>query len=217
MEVAAMHSLEEHLRPDREKFAADPFGYSNLAWMRWAIAQNLNGADIDPERPPTKSDLKSPVLWLLQAHALSEAASIVLRSQPGLGHIPEPVKGVCDSQYCAAGLMLVSYSLESCLKAMLIMKHGIEVYSEEEKKYRTHRLDELAKFIPDQSSQDLDILRILSYYAYWAGRYPDAGSGREGEIESIFSVSQNHQVTVAELMRLASRVMAYAQRFTGAP
>ena len=99
---------------------------------------------------------------------------------------------------------------------MLIMKHGVGVYSEEEKKYRTHRLDELAKFIPDLSSKDLDILRILSYYAYWAGRYPDPGSGREAEIESIFSVSQHHQVTAAELMRLASRVMAYAQQFTGA-
>lgn len=55
-----MHPLEKYLLPDRQAFAADPFGYAALAWYRWALAQELAGLPTDPERPPTAYDLKSP-------------------------------------------------------------------------------------------------------------------------------------------------------------
>lgn len=137
--VTPMHPLEKHLLPNREGFAADPFGYSALAWYRWAVAQNINGLPVDPEQPPTARDLKSPVLWLSQAHALSEAAVTVLRSEPNLNEMPVFTRGVCDSQYCAVGLMLVGYSLEVCLKAMLIIRNGIDAFAADERSFRHHR------------------------------------------------------------------------------
>lgn len=136
-----MNPLEKHILPNRDGFGSDPFGYSALAWHKWGAAQTIAGFPVDLSKPPTSDDLKSPVLWLTQAHAMSEAARIVLQNQPELAHLPNSVRGVCDCQYCAVGLMLVGYSLEICLKAMLIMKKGIGVYTSEEKKHRHHRLD----------------------------------------------------------------------------
>jgi hypothetical protein len=80
----------ELLGPNRARFDADPFGYSALAWTRWAIAQNLAGINVDPEKPPSSADLKSPVLWLTHAHALSEAAAKVVRGEPSLEHWASP-------------------------------------------------------------------------------------------------------------------------------
>jgi hypothetical protein len=202
-----MHPLEQHLLPNREGFAADPFGYSALAWHKWAVAQNLNGLPVDPEQPPTARDLKSPVLWLSQAHALSEAAVTVLRSQPNLNEMPVVTRGVCDSQYCAVGLMLVGYSLEVCLKAMLIIRNGIDAFAADERSFRHHRLEELAAFIPDLSEKDRAILRVLTDFVLWAGRYPDPGSGRESAAEAIFTTSEEYQIAARDLFELATRVM----------
>lgn len=62
---------------------------------------------VDMSKPPTSEDLKSPILWMTQAHAMAEAAQIVLRNKPELGPLPIFVKGVCDCLYCVVGLMLV--------------------------------------------------------------------------------------------------------------
>jgi hypothetical protein len=202
-----MHPLEQHLLPNREGFATDPFGYAALAWQKWAVAQNINGLPVDPEQPPTSRDLKSPVLWLSQAHALSEAARIVLRSEPELDHMPVFTRGVCDSQYCAVGLMLVGYSLEVCLKAMLIIRNGIDAFTADEGKFKHHRLEELAAFIPDLSEKDQAILRVLTDFVMWAGRYPDPGSGRESKAEAIFTTSEKYRIAARDLFGLANRVM----------
>lgn len=202
-----MHPMEKHLLPNREAFAADPFGYSALAWHKWAVAQEANGLAVDPEQPPTARDLKSPVLWLSQAHALSEAAVIVLRSEPKLDQMPLFTRGVCDSQYCAVGLMLVGYSLEVCLKAMLIIRSGTDAFAADERQFRHHRLEELASFIPDLSEKDRAILRVLAEFVIWAGRYPDPGSGREPAGEAIFITSEKYQIAARDLFGLASRVM----------
>jgi len=205
-----MHSLEKHLLPNREVFASDPFGYATLAWSRWALAKELAGFPVDVERPPTTRDLKSPVLWLTQAHALSQAAIIVLRSQPNFDHIPVSTQGVCDSQFCAVGLMLVGYSLEVCLKAMLIIRKGIDVFTAEEIQFRNHQLEELAEFLPNLSEKDRAMLRLLTYFVMWAGRYPDPGSGREQQAQAIFALSEKHQIAGRDLFDLASRVMGQA-------
>lgn len=146
---------------------------------------------------------------------MAEAARIVLQNQPELTHLPNSVRGACDCQYCAVGLMLVGYSLEICLKAMLIMKKGISVYTSEEKKHRHHRLEELAEFVPGLNAKDKVILQTLTHFVTWAGRYPDPGSGREENAEEIFALSEKHQVAARDIFNLAARVMRYSQQIAG--
>jgi len=213
--MQVMRSPSEFLAPSRAAFEADPFGYAGLAWTRWAVAQNLAGFDVNPEVTPTGADLKSPVLWLSHAHALSEAASIVVRGEPELGHLPIFTKGVCHSQYCAVGLMLVGYSLEICLKGMLILKKGIETYIAEEKKHKHHDLVRLAEFVPNLSKKDKAILQLLTYFLVWAGRYPDPGSGRESQSTGIFDLSEQHEISGKDLFTLSARIMDHAKVVVG--
>lgn len=210
-----MQTPNESLAPSRTAFEADPFGYAGLAWTRWAIAQNFAGLDVNPEVPPTGADLKSPVLWLSQAHALSEAASIVVRGEPELGHLPIFTRGVCHSQYFAVGLMLVGYSLEICLKGMLILKMGIKRYIAEEKGHRHHNLVRLADFIPNLSEKDKAILQLLTYFLVWAGRYPDPGSGREEQSTEIFELSEQYEISGKDLFALSACIMGYAKVVVG--
>ena len=204
--------LEKFVLPNRDDFGRDPFGYSALAWHKWGVASTLAGFPVDLSRPPTSQDLKNPVLWLTQAHAMSEAAKILIQNQPELSHLPNSLKGLCDCQYCAVALMLIGYSLEICLKGMLIIKKGIDVYESEKKKHQHHRIEKLAEFLPDLSAKDKAILQILTHFVLWAGRYPDPGSGREGNAEEIFRVSEKHQIAAKDLFRLAARVMGYAKQ-----
>lgn len=207
-----MKALHEYILPDRGDFAADPIGYSALAWHKWGVAQTLAGFPVDIVKPPSSEDLKSPILWITQAHAMAEAARLVLQNKPNLDHLPVYTKGVCDCQYCAVGLMLVGYSLEICLKAILIMKKGIEVYTVEEKAHKHHRLVELAEFIPELSAKDNAILKALTHFTMWAGRYPDPGSGRLDDAEEIFLLSEEYKISAKELFQLAARVMRHSQQ-----
>jgi hypothetical protein len=206
--------LEKFVLPNRDDFGRDPFGYSTLAWHRWCAASTLAGYPIDMSQTPTSEDLKNPVLWLTQAHAMTEAAVILIRNEPNLSHLPNSLKGLCDSQYCAVALMLVGYSLEICLKGMLIIRKGIEVYKSEEKKHQHHRLEKLAEFLPDLSAKDNAILQILTHFVMWAGRYPDPGSGREDNTEEIFRLSEKHQIAAKDLFKLAARVMGHVKQET---
>ncbi len=206
--------LDKFILPNRDDFGKDPFGYSALAWQRWCAASTLAGYPVDMSLPPTSEDLKNPVLWLTQAHAMTEAAVILIGNEPNLSHLPNSMKGLCDSQYCAVALMLVGYSLEICLKGMLIIKMGIEVYKSEEKKHHHHRLEKLAEFIPDLSDKDKAILRTLTHFVLWAGRYPDPGSGREDNPEEIFRLSEKYRIAAKDLFRLAARVMGHVKLVT---
>lgn len=204
--------LEPYIKQNRTKFKEDPFGYSASAWLKWAVIQNVHGFPVDPERPPSSEDLKSPVLWLSHARAMSEAGVVVLKSEPTLDQMPDLLKGVCDSQYCAIGLMLIGFSLEICLKAMLIMRLGITAFVHEEKRHYHHRLDELAEFVPDLSVKDKAILKMLTHFVVWAGRYPDPGSGREDRAEEIFNVTEQFEISAADLFNIAARVMGLAKQ-----
>ena len=126
------------LAPSRESFNKDPAGYAALAWMRWAIAQNVAGLSVDPAQPPKPEDLKDPVLWLTQAQALSISAATLVKHEPKFDEMPLPLRGVCDSQYCAVILMLVGYSLEVSLKAMIIIRDGVEMFMQMESKHQHH-------------------------------------------------------------------------------
>lgn len=205
------YMLEQQIKPDRNKFGQDPFGYSALAWHKWGLIQEMAGFHVALEQPPKSDDLKSPVLWLSHARAMSEAGLAVLMNEPKLDQMPELMKGVCDSQYCAVGLMLVGYSLEVCLKAMLIIKKGITKFTEDEKKHYHHKLEELADFVPNLSLKDKAILQILTHFVVWAGRYPDPGTGRQKKSEEIFILSEKFQISARDLFLLASCVMGHAK------
>lgn len=202
------------IEPNRAAFAADPIGYSGLAWHKWQTALLMAGVISKPSESPTKEDLKSPVLWLTQAHALSEAASVLVQFSPKWQGMPAPVRGVCDSQYSAVALMLIGYSLETCLKAMHIMAHGVDAYLEREKDYFHHNLVELATFLPSLDEKERAILQGLTHFTMWAGRYPDPGSRRLEHATEIFDLSEKHQISGHDLFLLATKVMSHVRTLT---
>lgn len=210
-----MKHPDEFIQPNRKTFGEDPFGYSASAWLKFGLARTIAGYDIDISKPPTKEDLKNPILWLTQAHAMAEAARLLFENTPNLETMPLPVRGMCDSQYCAVGLMLVGYSLEINLKAMIILKSGIDAYIKEEKTYKHHALAELAAFIPGLSDKDRAILKALTLFTRWAGRYPDPGSGRVAEVEEVFTLSETHQIAARDVFELATRVMHHTNEVLG--
>lgn len=206
-----MTNRRNPLPPGRETFAQDPFGYSAIGAMKWESACLYAGAPIDPSTTSLTDQLKNPVLWMTQARAMSQAAEAVLLKQQDFVEMPLPVRGVCESQYCAVAMMLIGYSLEISLKAMIIVQEGIERYTQLGRKTQHHRLEDLASFIPDLSKKDKAILRGLSHFVSWAGRYPDPGTDKEHKLEEIFDVGEKHQVTASDLFKVAGRVMQYAQ------
>ena len=203
--------MKEPWLPNRKGFGEDPGGYAMLAWMKWACLQEHAGLAIDPQKPPTSDDLKSPTLWLSHSMALTEAAVTLLRVEPPFEHLPPEIRGVCDTQYCAVALMLVGYSLEVCLKAMVIIRDGSESYASDEKEYQHHKLAQLASFIPDLSEKDKAILELLTHFSTWAGRYPDPGTRRIQFHEQVFQISESNQISAKELFLLASRVQKHVQ------
>lgn len=204
------------LLPSRGGFEQDPLGYGALAWHKWAMAQTIAGYTVDLEAGPTSEDLKSPVLWLSHAHAMAEAARVLIQGNPNLDPMPQNIRGVTHCQYHAVSLMLIGYSLEICLKAMLIIKKGVVTYQSEEKEHRHHSLEKLASFIDGLSSKDEAILKALSHFVRWAGRYPDPGFGKESHAEEIFSLSERFQVSAKDLFSLAARIMGHTREVLAA-
>jgi hypothetical protein len=82
----------DYIQPNRLKFAEDPFGYSLFAWHKWGIAREISGFSVELDSP-SSDELKSPVLWLTHAHALQNAAEIVLRGEPGFDTMPDLLRG----------------------------------------------------------------------------------------------------------------------------
>lgn len=202
----------DYILPNKNGFNVDPLGYGALGWHKWAMTQTLAGFNIDMEKGPTSEDLKSPVLWLSHAHAMSEAARILLAGSPNLEPLPLNIRGVCHCQYHAVALMLVGYSLEVCLKAMMIIKKGIVAYQAEERKHYHHSLETLADFVPSLSEKDKAILKGLSHFVRWAGRYPDPGFGKVAHAQEIFTLAEGYQISAKELFIVAAHIMAYASK-----
>jgi len=201
----------ENFEPNREWFVKDPFGYSAKGTMQWKMFESIvTDVNFDPFSTPKAEDLKNPILWLAQSEALTQAAITLIHTKPEFKNMPPEVRGVCDSQFCAASLMLIGYSLEVSLKAMMLVQKGTEGYSEIEKEVRHHRLHDLAKFIPNLNKKESAILRGLTSFVYWAGRYPDPGSGREKEAVDIFGLSEKYQISAKCLFDLTAKVQSYA-------
>lgn len=203
--------MESSLQPNADGFAADPLGYSALAWHKWGLLATANGFPIDISKPPTIADLKNPVLWLSHAHALSEAAVQLVRNAPSLENFPAELRSICHSQYHAVALMLVGYSLEVCLKAMTLIQVGADEFIKQEKNNFHHRLEDLSSFIPDLNEKDKAILKGLSHFVVWAGRYPDPGSKRIGNAVDVFNISEKHKISAKDLFALSARIMRHVQ------
>lgn len=203
--------MEKSLHPDPSGFEADPFGYSALAWHKWGLLLTANGFPTDISKQPTAEDLKNPILWLSHAHSLSEAAVCLIRNAPKFDSFPVNLRTICHSQYHAVALMLVGYSLEVCLKAMILLRLGPEEFTKQEKNHFHHRLQDLADFIPDLSAKELAILKGLTHFVIWAGRYPDPGTKRTRDAIDVFDIAEKHQINAKDLFRLAAKVMKHVQ------
>ncbi len=204
-------TFKDHIQSNKDGFGLDPLGYASLGWYKWGMVQTLAGFPVDLQKGPTSDDLKSPVLWLSHAHAMSEAARVLIHGMPNLDLMPEHIRGICHCQYHAVALMLVGYSLEICLKAILIIDKGVAAYQAEEKKHFHHSLEKLAAFVPNLSERDNAVLKGLSHYTRWAGRYPDPGFGKQGHAEEIFTLSEKFKISAKELFDVADRVMKHAR------
>lgn len=169
---------------------------------------------LSTSRDTHKRGPKNPVLWLTQAQAQTEAAVVLVKTTPSWERMSPFVRGVCDCQYCAVALMLVGYSLETCLKAMLILSNGIDQYIAQERSFHHHRLEELAKFVPNLTDKERAILKALTHFTMWAGRYPDPGADRVGHASEIFSLSEGHQIAGRDLFALAGRIMNHVNTMT---
>lgn len=107
--------------------------------------------------------------------------------------------------------MIVGYSLEVCLKAMILLRLGPEEFSKQEKDYFHHKLEALSDFIPDLGEKDKAILKGLSHFVIWAGRYPDPGSKRLTNAVDVFDLSERHQINAKDLFALSARVMKHVE------
>lgn len=203
--------MDSSLQPNPDGFSADPLGYSALAWHKWGLLATANGSPVDITMPPTIADLKNPVLWLSHAHALSEAALHLVKSPPNFDSFPPELRTICHSQYHAVALMLVGYSLEVCLKAMILLRLGIDEFTKQEKDHFHHKLEELSNFIPNLDNKDRAILRGLSHFVAWAGRYPDPGSKRVSNAVDIFEISEKFEISAKDLFSLSTRIMRHVQ------
>lgn len=210
-----MHPLEHLVHPNRKAFAADPFGYGASGWHKWENTCLVAGVRKPMQTMPNDDDLKSPILWLCHAEALSQAAIHLVRTEPTFESMPVPVRGICDCQFIAAALMLVGYSLEVCLKGLIILTHGVEAYKKNEKAHRHHELVKLAELIPGLTEKEKAILKTLTHFTTWAGRYPDPGTKYFSNAEEIFSLSETYKITAGELFRLAARIMGAAKELVG--
>lgn len=194
------------LGPEPEAFGKDPFGYSMLGWHKWGLAQERAGFPVDISKGPSGKDLKSPVLWLSHTQALSTAAISLIKNQPDLEILPEDMRGIAHCRYHAVALMLVGYSLESCLKAMIIIRLGVDAYEDAEKKHRHHKIRRLADFIPGLSEREKAVLDGLTHFTEWAGRYPDPGFEKVGHADAVFSISEKFEISARDLFEVAAKV-----------
>lgn len=204
--------MESSLQPDPNGFAMDPLGYSALAWHKWGLLATANGFPVDITKPPTIADLKNPVLWLSHANALSEAAVCLVKNSPNFDSFPPDLRSICHSQYHAVALMLVGYSLEVCLKAMILIRLGVDEFTKQEKGHFHHQLEELANFIPDLSDKDKAILRGISHFIVWAGRYPDPGSKRVSNAVDVFEIAEKYKISAKDIFQLSARIMRHVQQ-----
>ena len=95
---------------------------------------------------------------------------------------------------------------------MILIRLGADEFTKQEKKHFHHELEELANFIPNLGEKDKAILKGLSHFVVWAGRYPDPGSRRLNNAVDVFDLSEKHQISAKDLFALSTRVMQHVQK-----
>ena len=195
-----------------KKFESDPFGYCSTVWHEWINIQMRAGHHVNAEKSPSSDELKNPIFWICQAKSLSESAKILLRSEPDFSAMPDSMYSICYRQYLASSLMLFGYSLELLFKGISIQQLGIEAYTKNERDYFSHRLADLVRRHIKISSKEQAILECLSHFIYWAGRYPDHGTGKESKLEDIFTLSEKKEISMTELSETLGKLVKFATR-----
>jgi hypothetical protein len=189
-----------------DKFASDPIGYSSIAWEHWAIAQEEVGIAVDSFEGPSALDLNSSVLWLCHARAMESAAQIILRAQPDTRFVPKEVHKIFLSQHSAIGLMLLGYSLEICLKAQILIQVSSENYIDNQ--HNHHDLCKLAASANLKlSEKENAILKAVSHFIRWAGRYPNPGAKRFQDRKELLNLSEKYKITARDLFTLSGEMM----------
>jgi len=96
---------------------------------------------------------------------------------------------------------------------MTILREGVDAYLKREQKRETftHDLVKLADFIPDLTEKDKAILKQFTHFLTWAGRYPDPGFNRMAHADDIHKISEQHEITMGNVVELADRIMKHVQ------
>ena len=191
-------------------FNSDPFGYCSTVWHEWNCVQERAGFSISFPKSPTSEELKNPIFWICQSKSLSESAKILIRTEPDFSAMPATMYSICHRQYLASSLMLMGYSLEVLFKALSIQQLGIEAYTKKERKYFSHRLTWLVGQHTEINSQERAVLECLTHFIYWAGRYPDHGTGEESKLEDIFLISEGNKISMKELSTVLDKFTKFA-------
>jgi hypothetical protein len=191
-------------------FNNDPFGYCSTIWHEWNNVQLRAGFNINIPKSPTSEELKNPILWICQSKSLSESAKILIRTEPDFSTMPKSMYSICYRQYLASALMMFGYSLEVLFKALSIQKIGVEAYTKKEKKYFSHKLTWLVEQHTAIGLQERAILECLTEFIYWAGRYPDHGTGQEVKLEDIFLSSEKNEISMQELADTLDKLTIFA-------
>ncbi|GAC09523.1 hypothetical protein [Paraglaciecola chathamensis] len=193
-----------------DKFESDPFGYCSTVWHEWVNVQMRAGHHVNLEKSPTSEELKNPIFWICQANSLSESAKILIRTTPDFSSMPKSMYSICYRQYMASALMMLGYSLELMFKGLSIQQFGVETYTKNERKYFSHKLPWLVRQHIQITAKEEAILKCLTHFLYWAGRYPDHGTGKESELEDIFKLSESNQISMKELSATLDRLVKFA-------
>ncbi|RVU78439.1 hypothetical protein [Pantoea dispersa] len=205
--------IDTLIAPNRNEFENDPISYSAMAYEQWKTLAYLAGYDVDFEGRASSDELKNPVLWLSHARALSDAATIIIKTNNSYEHLQPLIRKMADRQFCSVGLMLVGLSIEVYIKGFYIYSKGIEGYKSSEKEFQHHNLSKLAKIFFTLEEKDYAILRALTIFIYWAGRYPDPGAKKLLELEELFTLSEKFEITIKDIFltlgKISEQIVSY--------
>jgi len=116
---------------------------------------------------------KALVLWRQQSVSLYWAARYLVDEKPGLKDEDR------REENAPAALMLGGYALETLFKMVIVadhcLTHGFSLSSRRADEFlpKIHNLEKLIKAAKIRcNARDREILRKLSEYSVWAGRYP---------------------------------------------
>lgn len=158
------------------------------------------------------------VAWLAWAFALEEA-EVSLGDRTS--HWIEKGQVVMPMLLCVRA-MLLGYALECCLKALWVKRGNKLIHNgkyEGVKGANDHDLVQLAQATGfTAKSNDMDVLRILSKFIRFAGRYPVAKTTNEMKPDGLtqedvgFFSKQDFRVAESILNRIVSEVTGKKRR-----